>query len=110
MKYTVRPETVADCNCEDCRAGRHLYSLFRWQDGQWHWAGISLQTYASAEECKRRHDWGDVGPDDTWEDGTPRAEPESQPAQQPVGPLGKGFLNTDAMRKSYEALKRHRRP
>lgn len=104
MRYAVKPVTVEACDCDDCRAGSHLYELFRWRDGQWQWVGISLQTYASAEECQRQHFWGvHFGPDDVWEDGTPIKEPEPR---HPATP-GEGKLNTTALRKSAEALKRH---
>ena len=110
MKYTVEPITVAGCDCEDCRAGEHLYELFRWQDERWHWVGISLQTYTSAEDCKQHHYWGDFVPDDTWEDGAPMLEPTPKAGHSEVNPAGKGFLNKKALLKSYEALKKHWQP
>ena len=109
MKYTVMPATVDGCACEDCKAGKHIYSLCRWRDNEWHWAATSMQSYASAEECKRHHYWGvQFGAGDTWEDGTPIEEPEEvrlQAAQAQPGEMVP--LDQEALTKSLEALKRH---
>ena len=35
MKYTVKPEIVEGCDCEDCKAGKHIYSLYRWTEEGW---------------------------------------------------------------------------
>src|ERR1035437_100303 len=68
MKHIVIPETVEGCDCEDCRAGRHLYSLFCWRDGEWSWRATSLRAYTSVEECKQKHPWMLVfEPGSTWE-------------------------------------------
>ena len=112
MKYTVEPEIVERCECEDCKAGRHVYSLFEWTEDGWRWAAISLQSYASAEECKRKHWWGiDLGPGAIWEDGTPAVEPEPKQAAHGDGAPSTGGgmvkLDTKALRKSLEALARH---
>lgn len=105
MTYTVEPARVEGCACEDCRAGRHLYSLLRWTDDEWQFVGMSLQSYASAEECRRSHRWGmQFAPEDTWEDGTPIVEPA---AKSPPGTGGKVVLNNAAFQKSLEALERH---
>lgn len=105
MTYTVEPARVEGCDCEDCRAGRHLYSLLRWTGNEWQFVGISLQSYTSAEECKRSHRWGmQFAPEDTWEDGTPIVEPA------PNWPPGSGrpvILDQAAFAKSAEALERH---
>jgi hypothetical protein len=58
MIYKVVAETTPDCDCEECLAGRHLYSLFYWKDGKWMHAGFSLQTYTSPEDCMQNHWWG----------------------------------------------------
>jgi hypothetical protein len=111
-KYTVLPMTRTDCDCEDCRAGKHLYELFRWTAGQWQSVAWSLQGYGSAEECKKNHYWGVAfQPGDTWEDGTPIVRPEdrrqTQPKTKEPGPRRMVPLDTDALRKSAEALKKH---
>jgi hypothetical protein len=107
MKYTVRPLSNDDCDCPDCRAGKHLYELYRWVDDQWKRVGFSLQGYASAEDCKQNHCWC-IGfhADDTWEDGTPITPPEDM--EKPAsGTGGKVFLDMAALQKSAEALERH---
>jgi len=109
MKYTVEAITKANCDCEDCRAGKHLYQLNRWSNNTWHFVAMSLQSYASAEECKRNHDWGvQFVPEDTWEDGTPILEAEpAPPAEPPSGPVRMVPLNTKALVKSFESLQKH---
>ena len=107
MKYRVEAQTVGGCQCDDCTAGKHLYELQRWEDGEWRFVGVSLQSYASADECKRNHCWGiEFHPDDVWEDGTPVAPPE--PRVNPTsGTVGRVPLDVDAFMKSVEALKGH---
>ena len=79
MKYTVKPLISAGCDCENCKAGRHLYSLNRWTDNGWEEVGFSLESYLNAEECQRKHYWGiRIAPGDTWADGTPVVEPPSE--------------------------------
>ena len=51
--FTVEPETVEGCDCPDCRAGKHIYSLYEWSESGWQYAATSLQSYSSAEECKQ---------------------------------------------------------
>ncbi len=81
MTYKVVAENPLGCDCEDCRAGRHLYSLFRLQDGKWQYVGTTLQTYATPEACIRDHSWGvQFEPDAVWEDGCPVVQVESTPA------------------------------
>jgi hypothetical protein len=76
MMYKVVAETTPDCDCEDCRTGLRLYSLFRWRDGQWMYVGISLVTYASPQDCMRNHWWGiQFEPDAVWDDGSPVVPP-----------------------------------
>ena len=105
MKYTVEAARVESCDCEDCRAGRHLYSLLRWTDTAWQFVGISLQSYASAEDCQQNHRWGmQFAPDDTWEDGTPIVAPA--PNRSP-STGGRVLLDHEAFAKSAEALERH---
>jgi hypothetical protein len=107
MKYTVTPAIVEGCNCEDCRAGRHIYLLYRLPATGKNWSGMSLQTYSSAEECKREHLWGiDFGPDATWEDGSPIVEPQPKHETQP-DENGMVPLDADAFAKSAEALEKH---
>ncbi|MCX6922645.1 MAG: hypothetical protein NT154_05435 [Verrucomicrobia bacterium] len=94
--FTVEPEVVEGCECEDCRAGRHVYSLYEWTGVGWEWAAISLRLYSSAEECKLKHWWGiDLGPNAVWEDGTPVVEPDptlgKRPAEQDSGVEGQFF-------------------
>jgi len=98
---------IEGCRCDDCRTGRHLYALHRWQDGQWQFVGISLQSYASADECKQQHWWGiQFEPGDTWEDDTPVVPPER--IERPKSSTGrKVTLDQKAFVKSAEALERH---
>ena len=107
MKYAVTPVTETDCDCPDCRAGRHLYELNRWRDGQWQFVGVSLQSYASAKDCKQHHYWGiEFQAGDVWEDGTAILPPES--AERPKSNTGRRVtLDLDAFQKSAGALKRH---
>jgi len=107
VKYTVEPEIVEGCECEDCRAGRHLYALHRWLGGQWTFVGVSLQSYASAEDCKRHHYWGiEFQADAVWEDGTAILPPES--TERPKSSTGrKVTLDLDAFQKAAERLKGH---
>jgi hypothetical protein len=107
VKYRVVPVTRADCDCPDCRAGKHLYALHRWQDDQWQFVGISLQSYASAEDCKQHHYWG-IGfqTDDVWEDETPILPPER--TERPKSSTGrKVTLDLAAFAKAAEALEQH---
>jgi hypothetical protein len=99
--------TRADCDCPDCRAGIHLYELHCWQDGQWQFVGVSLQSYASAAECKRSHWWGiKFRADDVWEDGTPITPPKH--IEKPASGTGrKVMLDTAALQKAAERLKGH---
>lgn len=107
MKYTVRPLSSDDCDCPDCRAGKHLYELCRWVDGQWTLVGFSLQNYASADDCKQNHWWGiEFSAGDTWEDGTPITSAEHM--EKPASGTGrKVLLDTAALQRSAEALERH---
>lgn len=110
MKYTVKPMVIEGCDCEDCRAGKLLYSLFRLTDGGEKECAFSIHGYSSAEECKRYHYWGiRFSPSDTWEDGTPIR------AQEPIPPgrrdeRGEGSfvpLNGQALRECADRLKKH---
>jgi hypothetical protein len=110
--YRVVPLTQPGCDCEDCRAGRHLYELERWQANRWKPAATSLQAYGSAEKCRQKHYWGiRFEPNATWEDGAPVLEPEDlrpmQPDSEEPGPVRMVPLNTDALGKSVVALARH---
>jgi hypothetical protein len=112
MKYTVKPAIVEGCDCEDCRAGRHIYLLYRLPANGSDWSAMSLQAYSSAEECKRNHYWGiEFGPDAKWEDGTPVVEPEPMREAHPDGGQastgGMVKLDGEALRKSAELLERH---
>ncbi len=103
---------IEGCRCDDCRAGRHLYELHRWQDNQWQFVGISLQVYASAEDCQRHHHWGIAfHAEDVWEDGTAILPPESIGQAHPEKPKsGTGrrvTLDQKALVKAAEALERH---
>ena len=100
---------IEGCRCDDCRAGRHLYALHRWQDNQWQFVGISLQSYASADECKQQHPWGILfEPGDTWEDGTPVVPPEPACKKEWSSSTGgRVTLNQRAFAEAAEALKRH---
>ena len=109
MKYTVQPILDENCDCEFCKAGQHFYELGRWEGDHWDWCGVSLQTYASAADCKRFHYWGIAfGPGDTWEDGTPITEPEKVCSESPQ-PCAEGMvrLNTQALAASFEAVLSH---
>jgi hypothetical protein len=106
--FTVEPETVEGCDCPDCLAGKHIYSLYRWTEIGWRFAATSLQSYSSAEECKQKHWWGIIfGPNAVWEDGQPVVEPvlEERPDEARVG--GKVVLDTEALQKSAELLEKH---
>jgi len=112
MEYTVTPLTISNCQCPDCRAGKHLYELSRWVDGEWQFVGASLQGYASAGECKEQHYWGiEFRPDDVWEDGSPVLKPEDDGRSLPEKPQpvngSKVTLDADALAKSAEALGMH---
>jgi hypothetical protein len=115
MKYTVEAETVHGCDCGDCRAGKHIYSLFQWTDGGWKWAAISLLSYSSVEECKAKHPWMIAfGPEDTWEDGSPLVDPDPvqtlHSKEGQLGPVRMVALDTRALAKSADLLERHWRP
>ena len=106
--FTVEPETVEGCDCPSCRAGKHIYSLYRWTEEGWRYAATSLQSYDSAEECKRKHYWGIVfGPNPVWEDGQPIVEPvwEQRPDEERVD--GKVVLDNQAFQESIEMLEKH---
>jgi hypothetical protein len=113
VRYRVEPLTAEGCDCEDCRAGRHLYALYRGTAQGSEWSAMSLQGYTSAEECKRKHWWGiDFGPNAVWEDGTPVVEPDptlEKSADEPQ-PDANGMvpLNGQALQRSLEALEKHR--
>jgi len=112
MKYTVTAETVDDCDCEDCRAGKHLYNLHRWTDGEWQFVGIGLQSYASAKDCQQNHHWGiEFQAEDVWEDGTPILPPtgmgEAAPEKPESGTGRKVTLDLEALAKSAESLNKH---
>jgi hypothetical protein len=110
MKYRVEPIIVDGCDCEDCKAGRHPYLLYRLPATGTHWSAMSLQTYASAEEAKQ-HDWGiDFGPDAQWDDGSPVVVPEGRPSQAQPDERGMVPLDGKAFAKSAEALIRHLAP
>ena len=109
--YRVVPLTRSNCDCPDCRAGKHLYELQRWRDNRWQDAAVSLQGYRTAEEA-RHHYWGiRFESDAVWEDGTPVEGREAMQHPQPkseepyTGPMVP--LNTDALRKSAKALEKH---
>ena len=112
MKYKVTAEIPDACDCEDCRAGRHLYSLLRWTDNEWQFVGISLKSYTSATDCQQNHHWGiPFQAEDVWEDGTPILPPERKGQSQTEKPKtvsgGKVTLDQEALAKSAEALERH---
>jgi hypothetical protein len=107
MKYTVTPIVTEGCDCEDCKAGRHLYLLYRLPATGKDWSAMSLQMYASAEECKREHDWGlDFRPGDTWDDDSPIVVPERKHEAHP-DEKGMVLLDAKAFAKSAEALEKH---
>lgn len=108
-RYTIQALALADCDCEDCRAGRHLYELLRWQEGEWHWVATSLMTYASAEECRRSHPWMIAfEPGAVWEDGSLIVPPvPACRAESAHSTGGLVRLNTQALTKSFESLARH---
>jgi hypothetical protein len=113
MRYTVKPVIVGGCTCPECRAGRHLYFLYRCSElASGRWSGVTLATYASAQACRERHSWGiRFGPDDTWEDGTPIAPPNPRAGgreAEPPHPTGAAVsLNVEALRKAAELLAKH---
>ena len=43
MIYTVKPAITEGCDCEDCRAGKHLYFLYRLPATGKNWSAMSLQ-------------------------------------------------------------------
>ena len=112
VKYYVQPAIVEGCDCEDCRAGRHIYTLYRFPAKGRDWSAISLQAYSSAEECKRRHDWGiQFEPDAVWDDGSPVVQPRSMEqtkAKEQRSGVGEMVpLDAKAFAKSAETLKKH---
>lgn len=109
MKFTVEPVTVENCDCEACKAGKHLYELHQWSDNQWQFVGVSLQSYASAQECKLNHYWGvQFTPEDTWEDGTPIVKlQKATPEEPPSGTERMVPLDTKAIAESFETLQKH---
>lgn len=109
MKYTVEPQVVAGCQCEDCRAGRHLYALQRWQDGKWIVVAVSLQSYQSAGQCQQQHWWGiQFEPGATWEDGTPVVPPEPACKKERSSSTGgRVTLDQKAFVRAAEALEQH---
>ena len=114
MTYTVKPIIVEGCDCEDCKAGRHLYVLYQLPATGSDWSAVSLQQYSSAEEAKAKHRWGiDFGPDAVWEDGTPVVVPEpahSAPEEREQSNGGSVYLDGKALGESAEALQKHWRP
>jgi hypothetical protein len=107
VKYTIAPEIVDGCDCEDCRAGRHLYALHRWADGHWTFVGVSLPSCGSADACKRDHWWGiEFRAEDTWEDGT-RITAAERMETAASGTGRKVILDTAALLRSTAALERH---
>ncbi len=113
MKYTLVPAIVEGCRCEECRAGRHLYYLYRCSEVEsGYWSGVTLHTYASAQECKDNHYWGiRFNADDTWEDGSPIVQPDPlEGSRVNAGPFQRPAmvpLNVDVLKKSAAILKRH---
>jgi hypothetical protein len=110
-KYRVVPLTRSDCDCPDCRAGKHLYQLERWRDNRWQDVAVSLQGYWSAEEA-RHHYWGIYfEPDAVWEDGTPVEGREEMQQTQPgneepyTGPMVP--LDTHSLGKAAKSLEKH---
>ena len=112
MTYKVIAETTPDCDCADCRAGRHLYSLLRWRDGDWTYVGTCLQTYASAEDCMRNHWLGiQFQPEDVWEDGSPVVQPEptasAEAMSEASGPRRMVQIDGGEFGKQMETLLKH---
>jgi hypothetical protein len=113
MKYTVKPAIVEGCECEECKAGRHLYFLYRCSELEsGRWSGVTLHTYASAQECKEDHYWGvRFGPDDTWEDGSPIVQPDPlegmRAGDRKAGTGGMVPLNVEVLKKSAAMLEKH---
>ena len=112
MKYAAKPAIVDGCDCEYCKAARHIYFLYRLPATGKNESALSLQLYSSAEECKRKHFWGiQFRPDATWEDGTPVVEPEPIQAAHPdgrrSGTEGRVRLDGKMFGKWAEKLKRH---
>ena len=107
MRYRVVPLTRADCDCPDCRTGRHLYELHCWRHGQWQFVGVSLKAYVSAEDCKEHHYWGiQFNTDDVWEDGTAILPPGR--TGRPKSSTGRRVtLDQKAFVKAAEALEQH---
>ncbi len=108
--YTVKAVTVEGCDCEDCQAGRHIYSLYRWKENTWKWVGTSLQSYLSPEQAKAKHRWCiDFEPGAIWEDGMPVVEPprEDDARLEDGRAVEMVPLDTDALRKSCDTMIRH---
>jgi hypothetical protein len=107
MKYTVKPIIVEGCDCEDCGDGRHVYLLYRLPANGENWSAMSMQTYSSAEECKREHHWGlNFGPDDRWEDGAPIVVPKPRASAQ-ADVQGRVYLDAKPFRKFADFLAKH---
>jgi hypothetical protein len=105
--YTVKPIISEGCGCEDCKAGRHVYLLYRLPATGPNWSAMSMQPYTSPEDCKQNHWWGlKFGPEDTWEDGAPIVVPEPEHKAQP-DEHGMVPLNDEALGKSADLLEKH---
>jgi len=110
MKYTVKPMVLEGCDCEDCRSGKFLYSLYRINDDGEQECAFTLHSYSSAEECKYHHYWGiPFGPDDIWEDGAPiRAQKPIPPARRDGRGEGSFMpLNGQALQECAERMMKH---
>jgi hypothetical protein len=107
--FKVEPAIFEGCDYNDCRAGLHIYSRFRLTQDGWRWAAISLCVYTSAEDCKRRHPWGILGPHASWEDGRPAVEPDPYEGQgeRQANADGVAELDDNALQDGYEALAKH---
>lgn len=108
MIYGIVPITTSRCDCEDCRAGKFLFDLQSFRDGEWCWSGMTLVSYANVEDCRLHHDWGiQFPPGATWEDGTPIVPPKEEP--RPIGPARgeAGFIDPSSLQPAIRSLSEH---
>lgn len=108
MQYRLVPLTTPDCDCEDCKAGRYLFNLQRLRDGKWCWAGTTMVTYSSVDDCRQHHEWQiQFPPGATWDDGTPIL-PIQELAEPPVADSGGTVaIDAGAFHDAVESLGKH---
>jgi hypothetical protein len=54
MKYRVEPIITEGCDCEDCKAGRHLYLLYRIATGAQREQALAEMETGHGSWCSRQ--------------------------------------------------------